>query len=153
MKITCPACSASYNIDSSRVSANGMTMRCPKCAQSFHVSADGSTSNEAPVQGSSTMLDGGGAAIKSERYYVKRPTGKVFGPFDTSAIQMMLKSGKLAGDAEVSIDKISWAPISSIGDFGSLVEPGPLPSFENMDPKATMMGGWTQREAGCCRPA
>jgi len=147
MKITCPACSASYNIDSTRVSANGMTMRCPKCAQSFHVSADGSTSAEAPAIGTSTMLDGGGASIQNERYYVKRPTGKVFGPFDSSAIQMMLKTSKLAGDAEVSIDKLSWTPISSIPAFSEFVDSNALPSFENMDPKATMMGGWTQREA------
>jgi predicted Zn finger-like uncharacterized protein len=153
MKITCPACSASYNIDSTRVSANGMTMRCPKCAQSFHVSADGSTSAEAPAIGTSTMLDGGGASIQNEQYYVKRPTGKVFGPFDSSAIQMMLKTSKLAGDAEVSIDKLSWSPISSIPDFSEFVDASALPSFDNMDPKATMMGGWTQREANAAAAA
>ena len=45
--------------------------------------------------------------MTAERYYVKRPTGKVFGPFDKNAIQLMLKSNKLGFDAQVSQDKES----------------------------------------------
>ncbi len=52
-----------------------------------------------------------------ERYYVKRPTGKIFGPFDKNAIQLMLKSNKLDANAEVSHDKISWMPLSDVPDF------------------------------------
>src|SRR5690554_573066 len=100
MKITCPACSASYNIDSSRVPANGMTMRCPKCSHSFRVESDGAVSEAAP--GGSTMLDSGGFALQNEKYYVKRLNGKVFGPFDVGAVQMMLRTNKVAKDSEVS---------------------------------------------------
>lgn len=146
MQITCPSCSASYNVEASRVPPNGMTMRCPKCSHSFRVSPNGSTQPE--EAGGGTMLDGSGHAISNERYYVKRPTGKVFGPFDSAAIQMMLKSKKLGVDAEASVDKSSWKPISSIPDFAQFIsaEDRELPSFGDVDPKATMMGGWTQRK-------
>ena len=52
-----------------------------------------------------------------ERYYVKRPTGKVFGPFDQNAIRLMLKSNKLGADAQVSTDKETWKPISQVEAF------------------------------------
>ncbi len=52
-----------------------------------------------------------------ERYYVKRPTGKVFGPFDENAIRLMLKGNKLDSDAQVSTDNESWIPISQVDAF------------------------------------
>ncbi len=59
-----------------------------------------------------------------ERYYVKRPTGKVFGPFDENAIRLMLKGGKIGTDAQVSTDKQSWQPIAQIAAFGDALGGG-----------------------------
>ena len=56
-----------------------------------------------------------------ERYYVKRPTGKVFGPFDENAIRLMLKGNKLGADAQVSSDKEAWKPISQIAAFADVL--------------------------------
>ncbi len=153
MKITCPSCGASYNVDDSRIPANGMTMRCPKCSHSFRVMPDGAAASESPnataQAGAGTILDGSGHAIQNERYYVKRPTGKVFGPFDGSAVEMMLKTGKLSSDAEVSTDKVTWAPLSSIPLFSKYAKSGPIPDLGGVDPKSTMMGGWQkQNESG-----
>jgi tetratricopeptide (TPR) repeat protein len=83
-----------------------------------------------------------------ERYYVKRPTGKVFGPFDQNAIKMMLKGQKLGPDAHVSTDKEIWHPISEVAAFSDILgsstrsgvptaEPSMLPT-----PRATQQGGW-----------
>ena len=58
--------------------------------------------------------------MTAERYYVKRPTGKVFGPFDKNAIQLMLKSNKLGFDAQVSRDKEVWRALSEIPDFAHM---------------------------------
>ena len=139
MKITCPACDAEYNVDPSRIPAAGLNMRCPQCSKSFRVTADGSTA----VEGSAdTLLDGGGQSLGSERLYVRRPTGKVFGPFDRNAIQMMLKTEKLSGDAEVSPDKQTWQSVLEIPAFSQFVKDKPLPSLDVEDPKATMMSGW-----------
>lgn len=129
MKIQCPSCDATYNIDDSRVPANGMPMRCPKCSHNFRVEPAGG----AVAAGSSTLLDGGGAVSK-QRYYVKRATGKVFGPFEPNAISMMLKSNKLGGDAEISTDKESWESIASVPEFAA--------NLSGSTPKGTMMGGW-----------
>ena len=146
MKITCPACSAEYNVDPTRIPATGLNMRCPKCSQSFSVTADGQTHTDEAV--GNTMLDGGGHSIKGDRFYVKRATGKVFGPFDRNAVQLMLKTGKLGSDAEVSTDKQSWQSILEIPAFSQFVSDKPLPDFGDVEnPKATMMGGWQQQAA------
>lgn len=81
--------------------------------------------------------------MSNDRFYVRRPTGKVFGPFDRNAIQMMLKSGKLGGDADVSTDKVSWEPVTAIPDFAEYATGG----ASGNNPKATMMGMGVDRAA------
>ena len=71
--------------------------------------------------------------MTAERYYVRRPTGKVFGPFDKNAIQIMLKSNKLDAAAEVSRDKQAWFALSEVPDFAHFTRPASAPS-------GTMMG-------------
>lgn len=81
--------------------------------------------------------------MQNERFYVKRPTGKVFGPFDRNAIQMMLKTNKLDPDAEVSLDKNTWESIQSV-----------FPDAAGKpNARATMMGGWLPDEDGADLPA
>lgn len=79
--------------------------------------------------------------MKNERFYVKRSTGKVFGPFDRNAIQLMLKSGKLSADAELSTDKASWQAVTEIEDFAQHVSVLP-PDLKTDNPRATMLSGW-----------
>lgn len=43
LKVNCPSCQASYDVDEHRVPAGGLKMRCPKCDTSFRVHSDGST--------------------------------------------------------------------------------------------------------------
>ncbi len=75
--------------------------------------------------------------MSAERYYVKRPTGKVFGPFDKNAILIMLKSNKLDADAEVSADKVAWLSLAQVPEFAPFARPS-APSSAG-----TMLGtGW-----------
>jgi cellulose synthase operon protein C len=39
----CPSCTATYDLDSNRVPAQGLKMRCPKCGATFRVLQDGTT--------------------------------------------------------------------------------------------------------------
>ncbi len=41
MNVTCPRCSAAYEVDESRIPAIGLRMRCPKCGGSLLVQASG----------------------------------------------------------------------------------------------------------------
>lgn len=75
--------------------------------------------------------------MTAERYYVRRPTGKVFGPFDKNAIQLMLKSDKLGFDAQVSKDKQNWQRIADIPEFAAAAP-------ASSGPGGTMMSGWGQ---------
>ncbi len=43
IKVSCPSCNASYDVDEVRLPDGGLRMRCPKCSESFQVHRDGST--------------------------------------------------------------------------------------------------------------
>ena len=72
-----------------------------------------------------------------ERYYVKRPTGKVFGPFDQNAIRLMLKGNKLTRRGrpirQVAIVVEGTVKLVTSGDrvdrrtYDALIESGVLP--------------------------
>lgn len=76
------------------------------------------------------LCQGAGAGgMTAERYYVKRPTGKVFGPFDKNAISLMLKSNKLDLDSEISSDQEHWIALTQVPEFAQAAgRPTDLPS-------------------------
>ncbi len=43
IKVSCPSCNASYDVDEHRLPDGGLRMRCPKCSESFQVHRDGLT--------------------------------------------------------------------------------------------------------------
>ncbi len=90
----------------------------------------------------------------SERYYIQRKSGKVFGPFEESLIHQMIEGGKLTGNEGVSKDKRVWIPILAVSSFAQLfrsrsgsVDAAPPPGQEalpgpgvNSDSRATQPG-------------
>lgn len=51
------------------------------------------------------------------RFHVKRKTGKVFGPFTEATLLKMLDEGQLAGDEDISPDRIEWSALASHAPF------------------------------------
>ncbi len=56
------------------------------------------------------------------RYYVRRKTGKVFGPFDEAVIVKWLQAGQMSGTEEISTDKETWSPLASVPRFQEAIE-------------------------------
>ncbi len=112
MKITCDKCNALYDVDDRRIPPEGLTMKCPRCLASFTV--------KPAVAGG--PLDSGWdipaaprpPAAAGSKYYLRRRTGKVFGPFLEKAIASMLEQGKLEGDEDLSLDGQSWQPLGFV---------------------------------------
>ena len=48
------------------------------------------------------------------KYYIRRSSGKVFGPFPANAIASMLQQNTLDGDEMVSPDKDEWMPLNEL---------------------------------------
>jgi predicted Zn finger-like uncharacterized protein len=69
IKVSCPSCSASYDVDQQRLPEDGLRMRCPKCSESFQVHRDGSTAKS-----------GGGAAPGAKKRTRRKPTQVGIGP-------------------------------------------------------------------------
>ncbi|MFW5968058.1 MAG: zinc-ribbon domain-containing protein, partial [Persicimonas sp.] len=139
MNVTCPSCSAEFDVDSSRVPASGLSMRCPECSHTFRVQA-GDDQAAAPA------LADGGAPADSERYFVKRPTGKVFGPFDANAIEMMLEAGKLSKEAQVSTDRENWQHLSRVPALANFVDV-PDDAGDSAPVGSTRLGGFASSVA------
>ena len=69
IKVSCPSCSASYDVDEKRLPDEGLRMRCPKCSESFQVYRDGSTARA-----------GGGAGPAASQPPKRRATVVGIGP-------------------------------------------------------------------------
>jgi tetratricopeptide (TPR) repeat protein len=65
--------------------------------------------------------NGDGEGGEDASYFVKRSSNKVFGPFDKKTIRLMLRANKIAPEAEVSVDKEEWTPLSSIDAFADMI--------------------------------
>ena len=69
-----------------------------------------------------SFVDKGGDGDPAEktsalRYYLRRKTGKVFGPFDQGIVVKMLQDGQLAGTEDLSADQVEWFPIGRVPAF------------------------------------
>lgn len=69
VKVSCPSCNASYDVDENRLPADGLRMRCPKCEERFQVHRDGTTAKA-----------GGGAAPAAKAPPKRKPTQVGLGP-------------------------------------------------------------------------
>lgn len=155
MNITCPACSASIEIDSSRVPADGLSVRCSQCAHTFlyhpaQKAAQQSGAAPSPAAPLGANRLSAGADERDIRYFIKRPTGKIFGPFDSNAIRTMLDAGKLSTNAELSPDQKEWKGLSEVAAFADLVDdlahraavPVRNQGIGGASPGGTMLGAW-----------
>ena len=137
MKVTCPKCSAEYSVQPDRIPPSGIDMKCSKCLHTFRLSPEQIRSGQqgspeglniqgvtflGGEQSSPSGLSGGGG---SERYFIRRPSGKVFGPFEKRLITEMLRASKLRGDESLSRDKELWTPLASLPEFADLLDDRP----------------------------
>ncbi|MFH2007257.1 MAG: tetratricopeptide repeat protein [bacterium] len=109
MKVICEKCGSSYDIENQRIPPSGMTMKCPKCLGSFRV--------QRPAG------DAGGASESlsdDQKFFIRRHTGSVFGPFAQSAIMKMAADAKLDGSEDISPDKASWTKIADNPAFAAV---------------------------------
>ncbi len=111
-------------------------MRCPKCSHSFKVTSEGAVSTD--VAGGTLMASLGAS---NKRLYIKRPSGKIFGPFERNSIRTMLAANKLSKEATFSPDKVDWKSLNSFMEFAAFHIPEDHING-TIDPKSTQIGGW-----------
>ena len=109
IKVSCPACQASYDVDESRLPAEGLRMRCPKCSESFQVHRDGSVAKS-----------GGGAMPGTKKPLGRKPTQVGIGRPNAPAPAPPPVRGDEAPTASEEIDLP--APLSA-DDFADLPAP------------------------------
>ncbi|MBU1537090.1 hypothetical protein KKF84_17330, partial [Myxococcota bacterium] len=53
--------------------------------------------------------------------FVRRDTGKEFGPFPTEKIKTLVKQGKMKGSEHVSQDRVVWHLIKDVKEFADIL--------------------------------
>ena len=149
IKVSCPSCNASYDVDEHRLPEDGLRMRCPKCSESFQVHRDGSTAKS-----------GGGAAPGAMKRPRRKPTQVGMGPqvpppapagaIKSPPSDLPLPAGEIDLPAPVSGGDLADLPAPKKGarslDFDPFDDPGiadlPAPKASNepsgFDPFADM---------------
>jgi predicted Zn finger-like uncharacterized protein len=107
IKVSCPSCHASYDVDESRLPADGLRMRCPKCSESFQVHRDGSVAKS-----------GGGAAPGTKKPPRRKPTQVGIGRPNVPA-----PAPPPGGDLPSPSDEIDLPAPVSRDDFADLPAP------------------------------
>ena len=57
---------------------------------------------------------------KNVKYYIKRRSGRVIGPFRARVIEQMIRSKQVDKDTEASEDKVEWQLISDLPEFAEI---------------------------------
>ena len=91
IRVSCPSCNASYDVDENRLPATGLRMRCPKCAESFQVHRDGSVAKS-----------GGGEAPAARKPLQRKPTQVGLGPNVSPPIQSSPPASPLDLDVDLA---------------------------------------------------
>jgi predicted Zn finger-like uncharacterized protein len=124
IKVSCPSCDASYDVDEHRLPEHGLRMRCPKCSDSFRVDRDGSTVKAL-----------GEPAPKARKPGQRKPTkvgiGPQLPPSPSAATVKSPPSGRPRGHGEVDLP----APLSGsgLGDLPAPKRGGRSPGFDLFD--------------------
>jgi predicted Zn finger-like uncharacterized protein len=118
IKVSCPSCNASYDVDEHRLPDDGLRMRCPKCSESFQVHRDGSTAKS-----------GGGAAPGAAKRPRRKPTQVGLGP-----------QVPPPAPAEATKSPPSDLP-AAVADPGDVDLPAPFTGGEFADLPAPFTGG------------
>ncbi len=150
MKMTCPKCGAEYNISDAQIPPGGLQIKCRKCLSSFMAQSGGRAValSMGSVQGmpqtplptsvppeylnasepllAADVPDDASALenpqLPAGTYYLTLAAGHVVGPLDLSAIQQMLREGRLNGSERVSSDRVHWLPAKSFPDLAAMFQ-------------------------------
>jgi len=77
-----------------------MSYVCPDCDHVFHVAK---------------------AAASSSKYYVRRSSGKVLGPFPSRVVEQMIRSKQVDAECQLSTDSQEFHSVSEYQDFAALL--------------------------------
>ena len=126
MIVSCPACSARYKIDSSKIKGRGAKITCPRCAHKFVVYKDRSPSRSAepptmPLRSTSEILTRDFRRV-GVTWRVRRSMGVTYSFHDLETLRRHLEQGKVQKEDSLSYDARTWVPIDSIDDLDAYFE-------------------------------
>jgi predicted Zn finger-like uncharacterized protein len=126
MIVSCPACSARYRIDPSKIKGRGAKITCPRCAHKFVVYKDRSqtTSADPPAE---AMRSTSAILTRDFRrvgvtWRVRKPMGVTYSFHDLQSLMDHIEAGRVEGRDSLSYDARTWVPMDSIEDLRAYFE-------------------------------
>jgi predicted Zn finger-like uncharacterized protein len=111
MIVTCPACSARYKINQSKIQGRGAKITCPRCGHRFVVYRDHPDSALPSDVGS---IDFGSVGLS----WRVRQRGKItFQFYELSALQEFLRDGTIQRKDQISYDGREWRRLDELDDL------------------------------------
>ena len=98
MIISCSNCKAEFEVSAASIPPQGLVTTCPHRRTTFKAM---------PEDAGGAPADVGG----EESLFVRRASGKVFGPLALQSVVSMVQNQTLQPDDEVSSDGSSWVPL------------------------------------------
>ena len=106
MIVSCPACSARYRIDKSKIKGRGAKITCPRCSHKFVVYKD-KDNQEKPIE--TRVFRKLGVTWK-----VKKGLGVIQTFHSLSELNEMIKQNQVSKNDTISYDNRTWIPLHSI---------------------------------------
>lgn len=113
MIVTCPACSARYKIDASKLSGKGARITCPRCGHKFVVTPEGKGSAPSPAA-DWNLRDFNDVSII---WRVRNSMGMVYEFTMLTQLRDFLDTGQVDAGDSLSYDGRAWSPIDTIDDL------------------------------------
>ncbi|XXF79529.1 zinc-ribbon domain-containing protein [Myxococcaceae bacterium GXIMD 01537] len=129
MDVRCERCKTQYELDDSRVTEAGVTVRCTQCQHTFIVKKRALVVTVAvkPGEDAGAVLPLGGAepiaaapqppAEKPREWRVRQANGNVFTCRESATLQRWIVERKVSRGDEVSTDGQNWARLGNIAEL------------------------------------
>jgi len=117
MIISCSNCKGEFEVSAASIPPQGLVTTCPHCRTTFKAM---------PEDAGGAPADTGG----EESVFVRRASGKVFGPLAMPSVVSMVQNQTLQPEDEVSADGETWVPLTHDPTLGPLVVGSPEPAAE-----------------------
>lgn len=122
MVVTCPACTARYKLDDSKIKGRGARITCPKCSHKFVVYKDQPAPEKkpAPVAKATSEVPPDLATrdfnLVGITFTIRKSIGLTYEVISMVQLERFRSDGRIEGGDEISWDRQSWTRLDGIDD-------------------------------------
>jgi predicted Zn finger-like uncharacterized protein len=123
MDVRCPKCQSEYELDDSRVTDDGVTVKCSECQHVFRVKKKSlvmtlPVRDEQAAPGAATLPP----TAQHREWKVRQPNGNIYLCRELTTLQKWIVEGKVGRDDEISLTGETWKRLGNIPELASFFQ-------------------------------